>query len=141
MAKELNMKVEPHWAYKNQDGMTIMYMGEMLTPSYFIGGVAEKSRRFQNWKEGAELIRKLMKSGILYFDGAASPTEDLSWFYTELRGNDPFGDGTGLWMAQQLGLTPRGREIVERHQVQLSDDDFDYGFIEEIENIFESVGG
>lgn len=134
------MKMEPKWAYKIQDGMQIMYMGEMLSPSYFIGGVSEKRLRYQHWKEGAEIIRKLTESGILYLDGTTSPIEDLSWFYAELRDNDPFGDGTGLWMAQELGLTPKGREIVQRHQVHLSEEDFDCAFIEEIERIFGEAG-
>jgi len=117
-----------------------MHMGEILTPSYFIGGVSDEECGYEHWKEGAELIYKLTKSGLLYLDGMTSPTEEISWFYADLRNNDPFGDGTGLWMAQQLGLTPRAREIMERHKVHLSEADVNPEFIEEIERMFEQAG-
>lgn len=118
--------------------MKTMAMGpEILSPSYFIGGVLPEESRYQHWKEGAELIYKLTKSGILYLDGATSPTEDLSWFYDELRNNDPFGDGAGLWMAQELGLTQTGKEILERYEIQLSEAKVSPEFIDELERIFE----
>ncbi|AON55498.1 hypothetical protein [Herbaspirillum seropedicae] len=135
------MKMETKWAYLIQDGMQIMYMGEMLTPSYFIGGVSKEEHRYQHWKDGAELICKLTKSGLFYLDGTTSPAEDLSWFYAELRNNDPFGSGAGVWMAQELGLTSRGRGLLERYKVHLSKEDFDLAFIEEIESAFEECGG
>ncbi|WP_343651037.1 hypothetical protein [Herbaspirillum sp.] len=135
------MKMQSKWAYVIQDGMQTMYMGpEILTPSYFIGGVLPEESSYQHWKEGAELVHKLTTTGLLYVDGDANPTEDLSWFYEDLRNNDPFGAGTGIWMEQQLGLTQKGRELVERHNVHLSDEDFDCAFIEEIEKIFEEAG-
>ncbi|QDD65618.1 hypothetical protein EJD96_16355 [Herbaspirillum seropedicae] len=135
------MKMEYKWAYVIQDRMQTMYMGpEILSPSYFIGDVTSEESSYQHWKEGAELIYKLTKSGLLYLDGTANPEEDLSWFYTELRNNDPFGDGTGLWMAQELGLTSRGREIVERFKVHLSEAAVNPAFIEEVERIFQEEG-
>ena len=135
------MKMQSKWAYVIQDGMQIMYMGpEILTPSYFIGGVSPEESSYQHWKEGAELVYKLTTTGLLYVEGDTNPTEDLSWFYADLRNNDPFGAGTGIWMEQQLGLTQKGRELVERHNVHLSDEDFDCAFIEEIEKIFEEAG-
>jgi len=133
--------MEAKWAYVIQDRIHTMFEGaESLSPKYFIGGVLPEESRYQHWKEGAELVYKLTKAGLFFVEGVTSPQEDLSWFYADLRNNDPFGAGTGLWMAQELGLTPKGKKLVERHQVHLSDEDFDCAFIEEIEKIFEEAG-
>lgn len=136
------MKMSEQWAYVIQDKMQIMYSGsESVTPSYFIGGVWPGEDRFRHWKEGAELVCKLIKSGIMYVEGIDSSVEDPSWYYSNLRNNDPFEpDQVGLWMIRHIGLTKKGRDMVERHNVHLSEKDFDDAFIEEIERVFEEAG-
>lgn len=122
--------------------LQIMVFGpDDLSAGYFVyGGPLPKKDAREDWQNTVEIIYRLLKSKLLFMVGVTD-TEDIGWFYEDLKNNDPFDQyESGIWMDQLLYPSSECKALLKKYGIDNYDAPTSKAFWDEVEALFEAAG-